>query len=150
MTDFETEIQNNGYIAYTNRGDSMMPLIRENRDILVIKKIEAPLKKNDAVLFKRENGAYVLHRIIKKCGDGVFLIGGDNRWFAEKIPEDWIIGVLTEVIRDGKHITADSAENKKYLRKLPFVRAKLKIKHFKYKVINKLQRMFGLQPKGEK
>ena len=51
MHKFENEIQSKGYIVYTNVGDSMMPLLREHRDIMVIRKITEPLKKYDAVLF---------------------------------------------------------------------------------------------------
>ena len=29
---FEEELERNGILIYTNRGDSMMPLLRENRD----------------------------------------------------------------------------------------------------------------------
>lgn len=127
MTNFENEIQKNGYIVYTNEGDSMMPLLRQHRDIMVIKKITDPLKKYDAVLFKRPSGAYVLHRIIKVCGLGQYRIAGDNRFYSEIVPEEWIIGILSEVIKDGKHISVESKEYRAYVRKVPFHRFKLKM-----------------------
>ncbi|MBR4172782.1 MAG: S24/S26 family peptidase, partial [Clostridia bacterium] len=80
-TTFERELNESGAIVYTNVGVSMLPLIRENRDILIIKKAEK-LKKYDVVLFKRRNvkgrGEYVLHRIVKILGDDKFFIAGDN------------------------------------------------------------------------
>lgn len=130
MTKFENEIQSKGYIVFSNEGDSMMPLLREHKDIMVIRKITEPLKKYDAVLFKRPNGAYVLHRIIKVCGLGNYRIAGDNRSFSEIVPEEWIIGILTEVIKDGRHITVDSDEYKKYLKKVPYRRFKLKLLYY--------------------
>ena len=39
MTKFENEIESKGYIVYTNVGDSMMPLLRQNKDLMVIRKI---------------------------------------------------------------------------------------------------------------
>lgn len=140
MTKFENEIQSKGYIVYTNEGDSMMPLLRQHRDIMVIRKITDPLKKNDAVLFKRPNGAYVLHRIIKVCGLGQYRIVGDNRWRAETVPEEWIFGILTEVIKDGKHISVDSDEYKAYLKKVPFHRFKLRMKEYPESVIHSVKR----------
>ena len=134
MTNFETEIRKSGYVVFTNKGDSMMPLLRENRDLLVIRAIEEPLKKNDAVLFKRDNGAYVLHRIIKVCGMGMYRVCGDNRDYAERVPEEWIIGVLTEIIRDGKHITMQDPEYLKYLKKLPARRFRLRVRHYLSKI----------------
>ena len=146
MTKFENEIESKGYIVYTNVGDSMMPLLRQNKDLMVIRKITEPLKKNDAVLFKRPNGAYVLHRITKVCGLGQYRIAGDNRSFSEIVPEEWIIGILTEVIKDGRHISAQSDEYKAYLKKVPMRRCKLKMRHFPRAVIGKtksvLRRLF--------
>ncbi len=130
MSKFEQEIQSRGYIVYTNEGDSMMPLLRQHRDIIVIRKITEPLKKYDTVLFKRPNGAYILHRIVKVCGLGQYRIAGDNRHFSELVPEEWIIGILTEVIKDGKHISVDSKEYKAYVKKVPFHRFKLKLKFY--------------------
>lgn len=141
MAKFEDEIESKGYIVYTNEGDSMMPLLRQHRDILVIKKITEPLKKNDAVLFKRPNGAYVLHRIVKVCGRGRYRIAGDNRHFSEIVPEEWIIGILSEIIRDGNRLTVDSDEYKAYLKKVPWHRFKLKMRHFSRVVMGKIKRV---------
>ena len=141
MTKFENEIKSKGYIVYTNVGDSMMPLLRQNKDLMVIRKITEPLKKNDAVLFKRPNGAYVLHRIIKVCGLGQYRIAGDNRSFSEIVPEEWIIGILSEVIKDGRHISVESDEYKAYLKKVPIHRFKLKLRHFPRAVFGKIKRV---------
>lgn len=138
MTTFEEEIQRRGFIAYTNVGDSMMPLLRQHRDVMVIRKITEPLKKNDAVLFKRPDGAYVLHRIIRVCGDGQYRIAGDNRAFSELVPEEWIIGILTEVIKDGRHIYSDSAEYRAYVKRLPLHRFVLKWQSFHKRLRKKL------------
>ena len=137
MTKFENEIESKGYIVYTNVGASMMPLLRQNKDLMVIRKITEPLKKNDAVLFKRPNGAYVLHRIVKVCGLGQYRIVGDNCAFPETVPEEWIIGILTEVIKDGRHISVESDEYKRYLKKVPWRRFKLKLRYFPRAVIGK-------------
>ncbi len=131
MAKFENEIERKGYIAYTVKGDSMMPLIRENQDIVVIKKLTRLPKKRDAVLFKRPSGEYVLHRIVKCSGMGLYRIAGDNRSFSETVPQEWIIGYLCEVIKDDRHITADSKEYKAYVGKVPLHRLKLKLIRYK-------------------
>ena len=147
MTNFENEIRKNGFIVYTNKGDSMMPLLRQDRDLMVIRAITEPLKKNDAVLFKRPNGAYVLHRIVKVCGLGQFRIVGDNRLFAETVPEEWIIGILTEVIRDGQHLSVEAPEYKAYLRKLPLRRFGRKLRWYAGAVKRKIKRLLGRKTK---
>ena len=140
MTKFEDEIERKGYIVYINEGDSMMPLLREQRDIMVIRKITEPLRKYDAVLFKRPSGAYVLHRIVKVCGD-TYRIVGDNRIFPESVPREWIIGILKEVIKDGRHISVESEEYKAYLKKVPWHRFKLKMRYFPRVVMGKIKRV---------
>ena len=106
---FEDELEKNGYLVYTNTGDSMFPLIRMNGDLVVIKKSEGPYKKYDVPLYKRPSGQYVLHRIVKVTRDGGYIICGDNRRIKEKGIEDSnIIGVLSSVIRNGKEIKCHS------------------------------------------
>lgn len=144
MTNFKTEIEKNGFIVYTNKGDSMMPLLRQDRDLMVIRKITEPLKRNDAVLFKRPNGAYVMHRIIRVYSDGTYRIGGDNRWFSEIVPGEWIFGILTEIIRDGKHISVtEDKDYLQYLKKLPYRRTMMKIRRYGSLIKQKLKRIFG-------
>ena len=98
---FEDIIAEQGRLIYTNVGDSMFPTIQP-RDLLVIEAVKEPLKVGDVPLYKRDNGQYVLHRIVKKSR-GKYITKGDNRTFVEKgIADRHMIGVLTGVIRDGK------------------------------------------------
>jgi hypothetical protein len=101
---FEEQLEKNGKLIYTNVGDSMFPLIRQGRDLVVIGKPEGRLRKYDVPLYRRDSGQYVLHRIIKVRKND-YVICGDNRWKPEYgITDHHIIGVLTAVIRDGKTV----------------------------------------------
>ena len=81
-TSFEEVIQKKGFLLYSNQGDSMLPLIRDGRDVLLIsRKPEGRLKKYDVPLYKRDSGRYVLHRILKVRKDD-YVLCGDNRYFA--------------------------------------------------------------------
>ena len=111
---YEEELQKNGKIIHTNVGTSMMPLLRQNRDVMIIERPEGRLKKYDVPLYKRKNGQYVLHRILK-VRDHDYVICGDHCIKKEYgITDNEIIGVLTGVIRDGKTITMDSFGYKFY------------------------------------
>ena len=77
-TTFEKIIEKDGKLIYTNRGDSMMPLIKEGRDLIIIEKPVGRLKKYDVPLYKRDSGQYVLHRVLKVRDDD-YVICGDNR-----------------------------------------------------------------------
>ena len=101
---FEEILQKEGQLIYSNVGDSMQPLIRQGRDLLVIEPPKGRLKKYDIPLYRRDNGKYVLHRILKVRPDD-YVICGDNRWRCEYgITDRHILGVLTAIIRDGKEV----------------------------------------------
>lgn len=113
---FEEELKEKGVLVYTNVGTSMRPLIRQGKDVMIIKSFDncCKLKKMDVPLYKRENGQYVLHRIIKVTKDG-YVIRGDNTYSNEYgVTDHQIIGVLTGVIRNGKEISVNSFGYKVY------------------------------------
>ena len=111
-TDYETLIEKDGVFAQLTKGISMMPLIRQNRDTIIVKKIENPPKENDVLLYKNKIGKYVLHRVIKVLENG-YIIRGDNNFFNEyDIKDDDIIGILDGFYRDDKYI--DCNKNKLY------------------------------------
>lgn len=112
---FEEEIEKSGKIIYTNVGDSMMPFIKQGRDVLVISRAEGRLKRYDVPLYKRDSGQYVLHRILK-VRENDYVICGDNRWSKEYgITDRHIIGVLTGVIRNGKEIPVTDLKYRIYV-----------------------------------
>lgn len=112
---FEEEINQTGKLIYTNVGDSMMPLIRQGKDLLIIEKVNGRLKKYDVPLYKRDSGQYVLHRILKVRKND-YVICGDNRWGREYgIQDKHIIGVLTGIIRDGREVSVNDKKYKIYV-----------------------------------
>ena len=112
---FEELLDNDGYIVYTNVGYSMLPLLRQKKDIIEIqKKGTGRCKKYDVVLYKRKE-KYILHRVLRVLPDG-YLIAGDHNTFVENdVSDDDIIGVMTRVIRNGKSITPDNLLYKIYV-----------------------------------
>lgn len=113
---FEEELKEKGVLVYTNVGTSMRPLIRQGKDVMIIKSFDncCKLKKMDVPLYKRENGQYVLHRIIKVTKDG-YVIRGDNTYSNEYgVTDSQILGVLSGVIRNGKEISVNSFWYKVY------------------------------------
>ena len=111
---FEEILARDGQLIYSNVGDSMLPLIRQGRDLLVIVPITGRLKRYDIPFYKRDNGQYVLHRILK-VREKDYVICGDNRWLKETgITDRHILGLLTAVVRNGKKRSMDSWKYKLY------------------------------------
>lgn len=115
ISTFEDEINRTGHLVYTNRGDSMMPLLRENRDLIHIRKPQGRCRKYEVPLYKRDSGQYVLHRILKVRKED-YVICGDNRCHREYgITDRHIIGVLEGVTRDGKYIPVTDRKYRMYV-----------------------------------
>ena len=122
----EEELKKSGRLIYHNVGDSMLPLIREGRDLLVI---ERPgewndltsdshtdkLKRLDIPLYRRDNSkAYVLHRVLSVRKDD-YVICGDNRRHREYgISDRHVVGILTGIVRDGKEISLNGIPYRLY------------------------------------
>ena len=112
---FEEQLAKTGKLIYTNQGDSMMPLIKQDRDLLVIEPVHGRLKKYDVPLYKRDSGQYVLHRILK-VRENDYVICGDNRWVKEYgIQDRHMIGILTAVIRNGREVSVNDPKYKLYV-----------------------------------
>ena len=100
---YEDYLEEYGTLTYSNVGASMLPLLRQRRDLIEIRKKQGRCKKYDVVLYKRD-GKYILHRITK-VREKDYVIVGDNCIQREYgITDDQILGVMTRVIRDGKSI----------------------------------------------
>ncbi len=112
---FEKVIKEKGVLVYTNQGTSMLPLIREKKDILIIKPIRH-INRFDIILTKRPSGRFLLHRVMKNCNDGTYVICGDNSTKCDyRIKEDEIIGVLESIIRNGRTISFCSLTYRMYV-----------------------------------
>lgn len=103
MSRIEEILATDGRLVYKIKGVSMLPMLRQNRDVVVIVRPKERLKKYDVALYKRDR-SIVLHRVIKVKENG-YLIRGDNTYALEDIPDESVIGVLTEFKRNGRECT---------------------------------------------
>lgn len=133
----EDGIQKNGYHLSTIVGDSMMPLLRNRRDMVKVVPVEGKLKKYDLPLYKRPSGQYVLHRILKVKKDH-YLICGDNRCHKEKVPFDWVIGVTDTIYRDDLEVPVTNPEYVKYVHKVTRRYWIRRVKYVWKRLMNKL------------
>ena len=115
-------------------GISMTPILHDKRDTVVLSKPDK-IKKYDIVLHQRENGQYIMHRIIKKRGD-VLTIAGDFEIEKEyPVYTDAVIAKVTSFVRNGKSYTP----NDFVIRLYSFIW--VLIFPFRYMVLNLLNRV---------
>lgn len=106
---YEEYLEQNGEMTYTNRGISMLPLLKQGRDLFTIRKKGAErCRKYDVVLYRRPPESYVLHRIVAVRPDDYILLGDNCLNKETGITDRDIIGVMTGFVRKGKaHSTDD-------------------------------------------
>lgn len=83
-------------------GSSMTPFLAPGRDAVYLSNVSRPLKKGDMILYRRNSGAYVLHRILR-VEEGTYALVGDAQTDIEQgIRPDQVLALVTAVRRKGK------------------------------------------------
>jgi len=119
-------------------GISMTPILHNLQDTVVLSKPDN-IKKYDIVLHRRENGQYILHRIIKKRGN-VLTIAGDFETEKEHpVYEDMVIAKVTSFCRNGKDYTPDDFIIKLYSHLWVFI---FPFRHQVLYILNVIRRAF--------
>ena len=113
MTRFEDLLRKDGRLVYKTKGTSMEPMLRQNRDLVIIEVPSSRLRKNDVALYKRGRN-YVLHRVIEVREDA-YGIRGDNTYALETVPDSAVIGVLTSFRRKGKEYSVTGKGYRRYV-----------------------------------
>ena len=89
-------------------GTSMMPLWMHRRDQVVLEHCqEGSLKNGDIVLYRRENGQYVLHRIIKLYDRQMSLCGDAQSKLEKDVSTNAVIARVVKICRKGKWFSCD-------------------------------------------
>ncbi len=104
----EEILENGGSFSFMPKGKSMLPLIIEGSTKVAVSPVSCPLKKYDIILYKRADGQFVLHRIVKAKNE-VYTLCGDNQVVYEhNITKDMVIGIVTAINTDGKNINSNN------------------------------------------
>ncbi|MBQ2896929.1 MAG: peptidase S24 [Clostridia bacterium] len=101
-------------VRFTVKGNSMYPLLRGSRDEVEVVKCDS-IGKYDIVLYKRKDGSYVLHRVLKKDNDTLSIAGDFEQELEHPVYESQVIAKVDNIIRDGmKVISCKSSMYKLY------------------------------------
>ena len=82
-------------------GNSMYPMLRSGVDMVELIPLAEKQKKGDIILYRRDNGRYILHRIVAVTKDG-YICCGDNQAEKEPVRQDQLLAVVDGFARKGK------------------------------------------------
>ena len=113
----EEYLKQHDTLTYRNVGASMLPLLKQGRDLFTVtRKTDERCRKYDVALYKRKDGAYVLHRIVEvRKDDYVFL--GDNCIEKEYgITDQDIRGIMVSFVHRGNSYSVEDFCYRLYVR----------------------------------
>lgn len=94
-------------VRFSPRGISMLPMLRQGIDSVVLSPLPDKLRKYDLPLYQRRNGQYVLHRIVK--AEKTYTCIGDNQFDLELgLERGQMIALVTAFYRKDKLWRCDS------------------------------------------
>jgi len=99
--------------TFTPRGISMLPMLKGGRDTVTLSPIRGELRKYDLPLYRRPDGKFILHRIVKT--GTTYTCVGDNQFIPEEgVERSWLIAVVTAFRRNGKEYRCDQLSYRIY------------------------------------
>lgn len=102
-------------VKFMPRGVSMLPMLRQGIDSVVLSPVPEKLKKYDLPLYRRKSGQFVLHRIVK-AGDTYTCIGDNQFVYEPGIEDGQLIAFVTAFYRGKKEIKTSALSYRIYCR----------------------------------
>ncbi len=94
------QLNKGGSAVFTIHGTSMLPFLKDRSHSVKLEKPEASPKKYDIIFYRRDDGDFILHRIVGVKKEG-FVCRGDNQVDNEfPVRFDSVIGVVTQYKRN--------------------------------------------------
>lgn len=123
-------------VRFAPRGVSMLPMLRPGIDTVVLSPAPEQLRKYDLPLYRRDDGHYVLHRVVQ-AGETITCIG-DNQFRPEMgIRRDQVIAIVTGFSRSGRDYSVTHPGYRLYCRFWHHSRC---IRHFLRRALGWLRR----------
>ena len=102
-------------VRFSPRGISMLPMLRQGIDSVVLSPAPETLKKYDLPLYQRDNGKYVLHRIVD--AGATYTCVGDNQFQLETgVRRDQILALVTGFYRGETYHSVNEPAYRLYCR----------------------------------
>ncbi len=137
----EDTVKKSGSMPLVVTGNSMNPFMKDGRDTVWLEDCKAlDYKRGKILLFKREDGKIVLHRVRKVMSDGILVMNGDAQYWCEEIKKEQVLAVVTYIERNGKKTSCNSLT---YKIKIELWQLLKPVRPLIFKVQRKIKKVFG-------
>lgn len=123
-------------VKFAPYGVSMLPMLRQGVDTVVLAPVPEKLKKYDLPLYRRDNGKFVLHRIVR-AGDTYTCIGDNQFIYETGVRQDQLLALVIGFYRKDCYHSVRSPGYRFYCRLWHWSRP---LRHFWRRGVNFLRR----------
>lgn len=103
--DIEQLLKDGNTVQTVINGYSMYPMLVPGRDSVIVEPLEdRKLKRGDVVLYRRDAGILVLHRIWRVRQEEFYMVGDNQTQIEGPLRPEQMRGILIAFIRKGKYI----------------------------------------------
>jgi len=96
-------------------GTSMLPLLRQGRDSVALRRLDRPARKWDILFYQRADGSYILHRVKAVTPQGLILWGDNHTMLEYGVTDDQIIGYAARIFRGDNEVNCRGWRYRTYL-----------------------------------
>lgn len=116
----EDELRKRGHTLLQTEGISMEPVLHPRKSSVILETPQRALRKNDVVAYRKSDGQYILHRIVK-VNKKDYIIRGDNCVEKEVVPKECVIGLMTGFFPDesDRFVSCEDQTYRRYVATLP-------------------------------
>ena len=108
---FRAVLEGGGVFTLKPRGNSMRPTIIPGRDSVSLVRPDGPASLYDILLYKRQDGSFVLHRVAAVEKDGSYTMCGDYQVILERgVRDEDVIGVVSVIHQPGGDLVRGTPE----------------------------------------
>lgn len=133
---FREQLDAGKTVKFSPRGISMLPMLRQGIDSVVLSPVPEKLKKYDLPLYQRDDGKYILHRIVE-AGQTYTCIGDNQFDYETGVRHDQVIAVVTSFTRGQRLHSVNELPYRLYCRIWHYSRP---VRHFWRRGISWLKR----------
>ena len=141
MPTIRERLEQGNTVRFMPRGISMLPMLRQGVDSVVLSAAPDKLKKYDLPLYQRMDGKYILHRIID-VGDEYYACIGDNQFrVALGVARLQIIAIVTGFYRKDRYVSTENLFYQLYCRFWHYTRD---LRYLWRKAVSRVRRFLGV------
>ena len=111
-------LQSGGEVTFTVTGVSMLPMLRDGLDRVVLVQPQGRLHKHDVAFYRRRDGQFVLHRVMCVCPDSYVMCGDNQVGYETGIADTQVLAVMKGYYRDGVYHPCGDTRDRRYCRRM--------------------------------